>query len=102
MATKKKENEKEFFDLGDSWEVTNVRKLDFGVFFTLRLPGLALYSLRVVPAGKKYAAFIAMPEDKGKDGDYYKRFALYLTEDDTEAVLAAVDEALEDKKNRKK
>lgn len=92
---KKTTKKKEFFELGESWEVQNVRKLDFGTFFTLKLPGLALYNLRVVPAGKKYKAFIAMPEDKGKDGEYYKRYALYLTEEDTEAVLESVDDALE-------
>ena len=96
----KKDNDKAFFELGKKWEVKNVRKLDFGTFFTLQLPGLALYNLRVVPEGKKYAAFIAMPEDKGKDGDYYKRFALYLDEEDTKAVIEAVDEALEEGKRK--
>lgn len=97
MAKKTTKKEKEYFGLWDNgWEVANVRKTDFGTFFTLRLPGLSLYNLRVVPAGKKYKAFIAMPEDKGKDGEYYKRFALYLSEEDTEAVLDAVDDALED------
>lgn len=96
MAKKTSKKEKEYLDLGENWEVTNVRKLDFGTFFTLKLPGLALYNLRVVPAGKKYKAFIAMPEDKGKDGEYYKRFALYLSEEDTEEVLQAVDDLLEE------
>lgn len=98
----KKENEKKFFALGDDWEVKNARQLDFGTFFTLQLPGLALYNLRVVPEGKNYDAFIAMPEDKGRDGDYYKRFALYLTEEDTAAVISAVDEALEETKKASK
>ena len=96
MAKKTSKKEKEYFDLGENWEVTNARNLDFGTFFTLKLPGLALYNLRVVPAGKKYKTFIAMPEDKGKDGEYYKRFALYLSEEDTEAVLQAVDDLLEE------
>lgn len=98
----KKENDKKFFAIGDEWEIRNARELDFGTFFTLQLPGLALYNLRVVPEGKNYDAFIAMPEDKGKDGDYYKRFALYLTEEDTAAVINAVEEALEDTKKASK
>lgn len=98
----KKELEKKYFDLGTEWEVKNARELEFGTFFTLSLPGLALYNLRVVPAGKKYEAFIAMPEDKGKDGDYYKRFALYLTDEDTETVIAAVHEALAENAKSKK
>lgn len=100
MAKKEVEKEKQFFDLGKEWEVKNVRKLDFGTFFTLQLPGLALYNLRVVPAGKKYDAFIGMPEDKGKDGDYYKRFALYLDEEDTQAVIEAVEDALKESKRK--
>lgn len=88
--TNKKENT--FFDLGEDWEVSNVRKLKYSTFFTLKLPGLSLFDLRVVPAGKKYDAFIGMPEDKGADGDYYKRFALYLSDEDTKAVLEAVEE----------
>lgn len=102
MATKKNnKEERSYFNLGDEWEVKNVRKLDFGTFFTLQLPGLALYNLRVVPAGKNYDAFIGMPEDKGKDGDYYKRFALYLEEFDEEAVILAVDKALEEAEEEK-
>lgn len=99
MAKKEAEKEKQFFDLKE-WEVKNVRKLDFGTFFTLQVPGLALYNLRVVPAGKKYDAFIGMPEDKGKDGDYYKRFALYLDEEDTQAVIEAVEDALKESKRK--
>ena len=97
-----KKEEKQFFNLGTEWEIRNARELEFGTFFTLQLPGLALYNLRVVPAGKKYDAFIAMPEDKGKDGDYYKRYALYLTDEDTESVIKAVEEALDDNKKSKK
>ena len=101
MTKKEAEKEKQFFDLGKEWEVKNARKLDFGTFFTLQLPGLVLYNLRVVPAGKKYDAFIGMPEDKGKDGDYYKRFALYLDEEDTQAVIEAVEDALKESSKRK-
>lgn len=99
---KKKEAEKSYFDLGSSWSVDNVRKLKFGTFFTLRIPGLALYNLKVVPAGDNYDVFIGMPEDKGNDGDYYKRFALYLSEDDTAEVIREVKAALKDSKKPKK
>lgn len=94
MAKKTNKFDGAFFALGDEWEVSNVRELEYSTMFTLKLPGLALYNLRVVPEGKKYDAFIGMPEDKGKDGDYYKRFALYLSDEDTKAVLKAVEKAL--------
>lgn len=94
MAKKANKYEAVFFTLPEEWEVTNVRELEYSTFFTLKIPGLSLYNLRVVPAGKKYESFIGMPETKGKDGDYYKQYALYLSEEDTAAVLKAVAKAL--------
>jgi len=91
-----KKEERAAFTLGKEWEVKNVRALEFGTFFTLELPGLALYNLRVVPAGKKnYDSFIGMPEDLGKDNKYYKRFFLRLSDEDTEAVLDEVARILD-------
>ena len=83
------------FELIDGWEVKNVRALEFGTFFTLEMPGLSLYNLRVVPGGKNYDSFIGMPEDKGRDGTYYKRFILRLSDEDTEAVLDEVARILD-------
>jgi DNA-binding cell septation regulator SpoVG len=100
MATKKELNT--YFNLGEEWSVINARKLDFGTFFTLKMPGLSLYNLRVVPEGKKYPAFIGMPETKGQDGDYYKQYALYLSQEDTDAVIEAVEEELKKAKKAKK
>ena len=79
------------------WEVDNVRVFDFGTIFTLKLDGLALYNLRIVPAGKKYDAFISMPEELGRDKKYYKQYSIYLDEDDTKAVIAAVEKAAKKK-----
>ena len=84
----------------DDWNVTNVRQLEWGTFFTLRVPGLALYDLRVVPAGKNYDAFIAMPQEKAKDGNYYDQYKIYLSAEDTAAILEAVEEALEEEKQK--
>ena len=85
MAKKEVKEEKKYFN-PENWEVANVRELDFGTFFTLRADGLALYNLRVVPAGNNYDEFIAMPQDKGTDGNYYNRFRVYF-DDDTEADI---------------
>lgn len=95
MAKKTTDKKAAFFDLGDDWKVTNVRENDWGIFFTLSQPGLQLFNLRIVPAGRKYDAFIGMPEEKGKDGKYYKEYALYLSADDTKAVIDAVMDALD-------
>lgn len=80
----------------EGWSIDNVRQLDFGTFFTLKFPGLALYNMRVVPAGEKYDAFISAPEQKGKDGNYYKLFGLYLSKEDEVAIIEAVDEILDE------
>lgn len=95
-----KEKERIDFSLGKEWEIKNVRALEFGTFFTLELPGLALYNLRVVPAGKNYDSFIGMPEDLGKDNKYYKRFFLRLSDEDTEAVLDEVAKQLESQRRK--
>lgn len=88
------------FELVDGWEVKNVRALEFGTFFTLEMPGLALYNLRVVPAGENYESFIGMPEDLGKDNKYYKRFFLRLSDEDMEAVLDEVAKQLESQRRK--
>lgn len=95
MARKKEE--KKYFDLGGEWTVTNVRDLDFGTFFTLQLPGLSLYNLRVVPAGKKYDAFIAVPEEKGKDGNWHKIYNLFLDPEDVADIIEEVKEIAQSK-----
>ena len=84
-----------YFNL-DGFEVKNVRKLGFGTFFTLQVPGLSLYNLRVVPEGKSYDAFIAMPQIKGSDGNYYDEYKVYLSDEDTAAILAEVDKILDE------
>lgn len=92
MATKKIT----YFNVGEKWEVKNVRKLKFGTFFTLQVPGLSLYNLRVVPEGKDYPAFISMPQCKGSDDNYYDEFKIWLDDEDTEKILAEVDRILDE------
>lgn len=92
-----KKEERKYITL-ESWEVENVRKLDFGTFFTLKADGCIFYDLRVVPAGKskdgkKYNAFIACPERKGSDGKYYKVFNLYIAPKDESEIVAEVEKA---------
>lgn len=85
-----------YFNIPENWEVKNVRKLDFGTFFTLQLPGLSLYDLRLVPAGKDYDAFIAMPQRKGSDGNYYDVYKLWISEDDEAEIIAEIDRILDE------
>lgn len=90
MATKKAadEEKKVYFDISGMM-VANVRQLsDKVVAFSLLGKGLGLYNLRIV-AGKN-GNFVASPQSKGKDGEYYSVYAVYLTEDDQKKIIKAV------------
>ena len=91
MARKKEE--RSYFNLGDDWKVANVRDLEFGLYFTLQLPGLSLYNLKVVPGTKKYDTFIGIPEVKGNDGNWHKVYNLFLSDDDVADIIAEVEKA---------
>lgn len=76
---------------GVNAEVTNVRQIsDSCIVFTLRCKGFAFYSMRVVERKSDGEPFIAVPQDKGTDGNYYKRYAVYLSEADQKALIDKV------------
>lgn len=99
-----KKTERVYFTLPKNWEIRNAREIDRGkkavVYFTLYMPGLSLYNLKIVPAGKNYDEFIAMPQTsngkRGKAEEWFNQYAIYLSEDDTSAVIEAVYAALDD------
>ena len=72
-------------------EVTNVRQIsDSCIVFTLRCKGFSFYSMRVVERKSDGEPFITVPQDKGKDGKYYDRYAVYLSDADQKAVIDQV------------
>lgn len=76
---------------GVNAEVTNVRRIsDSCIVFTLRCKGFAFYSMRVVERKSDEKPFIAVPQDKGTDGKYYNRYAVYLSEADQKALIDKV------------
>lgn len=58
--------------------------------FTLNIPGAKFLNLKVV-AGKN-GEFIAMPQRKGRDGQYYDLYSVYFSEQDAQRIIAAVSE----------
>lgn len=83
------EAKREYFSI-KGMKVSNVRKIPGTevITFSLLGNGLGLYNLRVVnTAGDQ---FIAAPQSKGKDGKYYGQYAVYLSKEDEDRVLAAV------------
>ena len=72
-------------------EVTNVRQIsDSCIVFTLRCEGFSFYSMRVVERKSDGEPFIMVPQDKGNDGKYYDRYAVYLSDADQKAVIDQV------------
>lgn len=58
--------------------------------FTLNIRGATFMNLKVIEG--KNGMFIAMPQTKGSNGQYYDQYRLYLTEEDTAKIIDAVGE----------
>lgn len=59
------------------------------VVFTLKCKGFSFYDMRVC-AGKDGKPFVTVPKDKGTDGRYYARYAVYLSKADQESIIKKV------------
>lgn len=92
-----KEDKKVYFDMAENVAmVTNVRKInDACICFTLKCKGFSLYGLRAVEKKDGSSWFISVPATKGKDGNYYNNYGLYLRDEDEEAILDTVFKILE-------
>lgn len=76
---------------GVNAEVTKVRQIsDSCIIFTLKCKGFSFYSMRVLERKSDGEPFIAVPQDKGTDGKYYSRYAVYLSEADQKALIDKV------------
>ena len=99
--TKNAQNNEEkkmvYFDMAENVAtVTNVRKIsETFISFTLKCKGFSLYSLRAVERKDDNGWFISVPATKGKDGNYYNNYALYLRDEDQEAIIDTVFKILE-------
>lgn len=58
--------------------------------FTLNIPGATFMNLKVIEG--KNGDFIAMPQLKGKNDQYYDQYRIYLTEADTVKIISTVGE----------
>lgn len=94
-GSKKERTERINFNLNDSgWEIVNVRVVtEHMVSFTLKMQGLALYNMKVTESTKGDNVgrmFLSNGQSKGSDGKYYNNYALYLSDEDKEAIIEAV------------
>lgn len=76
---------------GVNAEVTNVRQISNScIVFTLRCKGFSFYSMRILERKSDGEPFITVPKDKGTDGKYYDRYAVYLSDADQKALIDKV------------
>lgn len=94
-SSKKQNQEREFFAI-NGMKVSNVRKIPGTsvISFSLLGHGLGLYNLKIVKGSN--GEFIAAPSSKGKDGNYYAQYAVYLSEEDQKKVIGVVKSKLPD------
>lgn len=94
MSKKAKKAEKPNFEI-TGMKVSNVRKLSETVTaFSLLGKGLGLYNLKVVNGAK--GKFVAVPQTKGKDGEWYNQYAVYISDDDQAKIIKKVESMIED------
>ena len=75
--------------------VRNVRQVaDNCLTFTLRFAGIDLYGMRLVDGQK--GRFITASSTKGKNGNYYENYRVYLDDSGRNAVEAAVLKAYDE------
>ena len=69
-----------------------------GISFSLRIEGgpllVEIYGCRLVNG--REGEFVSFPQRKGKDGKWYKHAYVQLTDDQTDEIVSAVYDALED------
>ncbi len=58
--------------------------------FTLNIPGATFMNMKVIDG--KNGMFIAMPQQKGKNDQWYDEYRLYLSDEDTARIIKAVGE----------
>lgn len=87
-------------DTGVIFKVEHVRDWgrNGGISFSLRIEGgpllVEIYGCRIING--RDGEFVAFPQRKGKDGRYYKHAYVQLTDDQTDEIVSAVYDALED------
>lgn len=69
--------------------VTNARIIgDTCITFSLKCKGFSLYNMKLCEGRDGY--FIVPPSTKGKDGQYYNQYAVYLSKEDEQRVIENV------------
>lgn len=76
------------------YSVKNVRVVSNNlVTFTLSCRGFSFYNMRLIEK-KAGGYFISVPQDKGTNGVYYNKYAVYLSKEDETALIEYLLEAV--------
>ena len=73
-------------------EVTRVNQVNDTVFFDMVVNGVTIYGCKVFEGSR--GDFISFPSHKGKDGKYYNHAWVKLSDDDSQKIIAQVEEKL--------
>ena len=97
-SNRKINNREQEPDSGIIFKVEHVRDWgrNGGITFSLRIEGpitAEIYGCRI--KNSRNGEFVAFPQRKGKDGQYYKHAWLQLSDDQTDEIISAVYDALE-------
>ena len=78
-----------------STEVSKVRTLKSGdTYFDLKINGVMIYGCKAVET-KDYPSFIGWPQRKGTDGNYYNVCSVFISPEDTKAIIDKVQEIVD-------
>ena len=78
-----------------TFEVSKVRTLKSGdTFFDLKLNGVQIYGCKAVET-KDYPTFVGWPQRKGTDGNYYNVCSVFISPEDTKAIIDKVQAVLD-------
>ena len=77
----------------DSFEILKATQYSWGVGFNMILNGVTIYNCTVAET-KEGNFFVSFPSRKGSDGKWYSYVYFRFSEDDQNAILAAVSEKL--------
>lgn len=101
---KKNTNEKKTLKALENIEVTKVTyvspdpdktRILFNAILDERFAVKSMAYVEIVKDGKEMH-FISVPSEKGKDGRYYNKFSVFITDNVVESVRTQIEKMLED------
>jgi len=87
---KKEDYERKYLEL-ISVDINRAVNNDYGVFFDMTLNGIKINGCKLMERKVDKKIFVAFPQVKGSNGNYYPVVSCYLDDDTTELIVNAVE-----------